>query len=93
MYTKQCYLRGNPTTRQEKLKVLSEILSPFTDMMAKSFPGVGVGYYSRELDAIEKPIKQQVFSRPAKIHRRISQYLFKQPYLGIIIAIILLNFS
>lgn len=38
--------------REDKIRVLSEILFPFTDMLAAAFPGVGVGYYCRELDAI-----------------------------------------
>jgi len=51
-YAKQNFMKGSSTTKQNKLKALNEILTPFTDMIAESFPGVGVGYYSRELDAI-----------------------------------------
>lgn len=51
-YAKQSFMKGSSTTKQNKLKALNEILTPFTDMIAESFPGVGVGYYSRELDAI-----------------------------------------
>lgn len=38
--------------REEKIIILSRLLYPFTDLLAASFPRVGVGYYSRELDAI-----------------------------------------
>lgn len=38
--------------RETKISSLSDMLFPFTDMVASAFPGVGVGYYSRELDAI-----------------------------------------
>lgn len=41
-----------PETREEKIKALNQLLAPFTDLIAASFPGVGVGYYSRELEAI-----------------------------------------
>jgi two-component system sensor histidine kinase AtoS len=37
---------------KEKLKALNTALAPVTDMVAKSFNGVGVGYYSKVLDAI-----------------------------------------
>ncbi|MCL6477823.1 MAG: hypothetical protein K6T65_05350 [Peptococcaceae bacterium] len=43
---------GAKTARQKKLLALNKILAPFTDMVAESFPGVGVGYYSADLDAI-----------------------------------------
>lgn len=39
-------------SRPEKIRVLSERLYPFTELIAKAFPGVGVGYYSHSLDAI-----------------------------------------
>ena len=39
-------------TREKKIAVLNEALAPFTDRVAASFPGVGVGYYSRDLRAI-----------------------------------------
>lgn len=35
-----------------KLAALNAQLSSFTDLVAKSFPGVGVGYYSADLDCI-----------------------------------------
>lgn len=38
--------------KEEKIKILSNALYPFTDTIAAAFPGVGVGYYSKELDAI-----------------------------------------
>lgn len=39
-------------TREEKIKLLSEELYPFTNTIAKTFPGIGVGYYARNLNAI-----------------------------------------
>jgi len=39
-------------TRQEKILALNRGLSEFTDLVAGCFPGVGVGYYCRDLDAI-----------------------------------------
>jgi signal transduction histidine kinase/ActR/RegA family two-component response regulator len=39
-------------TREEKIAVLNAELKGITDEMAASSPGLGVGYYSRELDAI-----------------------------------------
>ncbi|MEW6397897.1 MAG: ATP-binding protein, partial [Bacillota bacterium] len=47
-------LRGIPPDAppEQKLKVLNEALSPFTDLVAGAFPGVGVGYYSADLDCI-----------------------------------------
>jgi len=41
-----------PVTREEKIRVLNQALSPFTDEVASAFPGVGVGYYSKDLRAI-----------------------------------------
>jgi hypothetical protein len=38
--------------RGAHVQLLNRLLSPFTDELAASFPGVGVGYYHRELDAI-----------------------------------------
>ncbi|MCE1236023.1 MAG: two-component system sensor histidine kinase AtoS [Hyphomicrobiales bacterium] len=38
--------------RATALKVLAERLSPIADRVAAADPGVGVGYYSRKLDAI-----------------------------------------
>jgi two-component system sensor histidine kinase AtoS len=36
----------------DRIRVLNERLAPFTDELATAFPGVGVGYYSRDLRAI-----------------------------------------
>ncbi|MGE5485735.1 MAG: ATP-binding protein [Ignavibacteriales bacterium] len=44
--------RPRPNTRQEKILALNRGLSEFTDFTAKCFPGVGVGYYCRDVDAI-----------------------------------------
>ena len=38
--------------RDVQIRVLNEALAGYTDMLAKSMPGLGVGYYNRELDAI-----------------------------------------
>lgn len=39
-------------SREEKIQRLNQRLSVYTDRIAAASPGVGVGYYSRELDAI-----------------------------------------
>jgi two-component system sensor histidine kinase AtoS len=39
-------------SREEKIKALSVRLSPLTDRIAALYPGVGIGYYSAELDAV-----------------------------------------
>jgi len=52
LHAKLLLSKGSTAIKHEKLKILNKILTPFTDMVADSFPGVGVGYYSRELDAI-----------------------------------------
>ncbi len=39
-------------TREEKIRVLNQALAGVTDIVATAAPGLGVGYYSRELDAI-----------------------------------------
>ena len=36
----------------ERIRILNERLAPFTNQLADAFPGVGVGYYSRDLRAI-----------------------------------------
>lgn len=36
----------------DKVAILNQALAPVTDLVARSEPGVGVGYYSRKLDAI-----------------------------------------
>lgn len=38
--------------RQERLMQLNNRLSSFTDMVAAANPGIGIGYYSKALDAI-----------------------------------------
>jgi signal transduction histidine kinase len=52
--TFQDYLGPNrkQMSRQEKIHKLNQILAPRTDLLASENPGIGVGYYSKELDAI-----------------------------------------
>lgn len=38
--------------RTERIQVLNAVLSYHTDLVAQNEPGVGVGYYSKDLDAI-----------------------------------------
>ncbi|MBP2654384.1 MAG: atoS 3 [Firmicutes bacterium] len=38
--------------RATKIRVLNEALKNYTDVVARAYPGVGTGYYSKELDAI-----------------------------------------
>ncbi len=38
--------------RLDRIRILNKCLAPFTDQIAAAFPGVGVGYYSRDLRAI-----------------------------------------
>lgn len=38
--------------RETKIRILNENLKGYTDKVAEAYPGIGVGYYSRELDAI-----------------------------------------
>ncbi|HEY3424188.1 MAG TPA: two-component system sensor histidine kinase AtoS [Negativicutes bacterium] len=38
--------------RTTKIQTLNSILSHYTDLIARNEPGLGVGYYSRDLDAI-----------------------------------------
>lgn len=38
--------------RDTKVRILSRELSPFCDRIAECFPGVGLGYYSKDLDSI-----------------------------------------
>ncbi|MBP2642778.1 MAG: atoS 3 [Firmicutes bacterium] len=38
--------------RATKIKVLNEALRSYTDKVTAAYPGVGAGYYSKELDAI-----------------------------------------
>ena len=39
-------------SNKEKIQALNDELAPVTDQIASSLPGVGIGYYSRDLDAI-----------------------------------------
>ncbi|KYZ76098.1 hypothetical protein AXX12_06540 [Anaerosporomusa subterranea] len=39
-------------SRQQKIEVLNQALTGLTDSLALSAPGLGVGFYSRDLDAI-----------------------------------------
>lgn len=39
-------------SREEKIRVLNSELKGITDFVANSDPGIGIGYYSKELDAI-----------------------------------------
>ncbi len=39
-------------SREDKIKILNQVLGKITDEVGVSTPGLGVGYYSRELDAI-----------------------------------------
>lgn len=43
---------GSEASWVDEVRVLHQALAPTTDLVAESFPGVGVGYYSKELDAI-----------------------------------------
>lgn len=43
---------ANPLTREERIGILNRALSEYTDQIASAYPGIGVGYYSKELDAI-----------------------------------------
>ncbi|MEW5933835.1 MAG: ATP-binding protein [Bacillota bacterium] len=43
---------GPEAPREIRLAALNEALTPFTDLVAGAFPGVGVGYYSADLDCI-----------------------------------------
>jgi two-component system sensor histidine kinase HydH len=45
--------RGAETSdRQVKVEILNNELARFTDTVAQAYPGIGVGYYSLDLDAI-----------------------------------------
>lgn len=45
-------LGGHELPKEEKIRVLNAALREFTDKVAAAYPGIGVGYYSKELDAI-----------------------------------------
>jgi two-component system sensor histidine kinase AtoS len=44
--------RGDGESREEKIRFINSRLRDFTDQVAESFPGVGVGYYHLGLNAI-----------------------------------------
>ena len=39
-------------SREEQIAILNRELAGYTDQVAQAYPGIGVGYYNRELDAI-----------------------------------------
>ncbi len=41
-----------PIGREERIAALNRELAAYTDEIAAAYPGIGVGYYSRDLDAI-----------------------------------------
>jgi len=43
---------GTERTKEEKIKLLNSALEPLTNKVASAHPGIGVGYYSADLDAI-----------------------------------------
>lgn len=43
---------GQILTREEKIKELNKQLQPISDIIAHENPGLGIGYYSNELDSI-----------------------------------------
>lgn len=43
---------GQAASRDSQLQLLNQALASYTDAVAAAMPGLGVGYYSRELDAI-----------------------------------------
>lgn len=58
-------------TRNKKIIMLNKKLSYFTDLVAVCFPPLGVGYYSKELDAIITYGPSQKFSK--KVGEKISK--------------------
>ena len=44
--------QGLDASRDVQLHILNQALAPYTDALAAAMPGLGVGYYHRELDAI-----------------------------------------
>jgi signal transduction histidine kinase/CheY-like chemotaxis protein len=44
--------RAENAAREEKIRLLNEELKALTDRISSLLPGIGVGYYSKELDAI-----------------------------------------
>lgn len=45
-------LERQNTSKEEKIRLLNTLLAEFTDELVKANPGVGAGYYSKDLDAI-----------------------------------------
>ncbi len=44
--------QGAGVDRNERIAALNRALAAYTDQVAAAYPGIGVGYYSRDLDAI-----------------------------------------
>ncbi|BDG62316.1 ATP-binding protein [Caldinitratiruptor microaerophilus] len=44
--------RASGRSREERIRALNAALAPMTDEIAQAFPGVALGYYARDLDAI-----------------------------------------
>ena len=57
--------------RQVQIATLNRVLRQFTDDIAKAYPGVGVGYYSKRLDAIVTYGPSHVYGHT--VGRAISQ--------------------
>ena len=45
-------VEASPERRDGQVRILNFALAPYTDEVAAAFPGMGVGYYHRDLDAI-----------------------------------------
>ncbi|NKE30801.1 two-component system sensor histidine kinase AtoS, partial [Mycobacterium tuberculosis] len=43
---------GTNASREEKIRLLNSKLEPLTNKIAAAHPGIGAGYYAKELDAI-----------------------------------------
>lgn len=54
--------------KNEQVKILNRELQPVIDKITKSFPGIGAGYYSRELDCVvafgPKPTPEKFITLP-----------------------------
>ncbi|MEY2632005.1 MAG: hypothetical protein RIR00_659, partial [Pseudomonadota bacterium] len=44
--------KGDPADRNARIAFFNQQLATYTEQVAQSFPGVGVGYYHREIDTI-----------------------------------------
>lgn len=53
--------------REQRIKALNQQLSPITDAITSAFPGVGAGYYNRELDAIITYAPQELYGKAVGI--------------------------